>query len=225
MFDNRGTGGISPQTSTSRENRSKRFSAKWVAVTVSVVALTVSAVNIILYYHLQQQANAISKKSISVQQSIQAQSNATSDRNTAAEVSVVFLTGANGGLEITNASASQFANATVVFLPANWSSLPPSTRSPDGILHVYKLLGCADTIIPARVTLPNNQTAYLPPGYAYLYFTDPDGNYWVTNSAIGTVSKVSGIRAPNLPYRATAPDITSEFMPHNSFSHLSSCSR
>lgn len=224
MSDNSGTDGTSAQTITGRENRSKGFRTDWAAIAVSVVAFAASVVNIMLYYHLQQQANAISQKNISVEKSIQAQSNAIADRDRAAEVSVVFLTGTNPGMEIRNESPSQIANLRAVFLPDNWPLLPHSTRRPDAILYLYKLSGCSNIFIPESVTLPKNQTVHLPaPDWVSVYFTDPDKNYWVTNSVNGNLSEVNGVRPPNVTYRAAAQDITSEFLPHNSLSPLSSC--
>jgi hypothetical protein len=203
--------------------------ADWIAIVVSIAALLVSTLSIALSYHSQQQANAISRENaklqqenIRLQESIQAQSNAAAERNRAAAVSVEIL-GSEKGVVVSNASNSQIGNIAVVFLAVDWAALPASTRSPDGILYLSNMPACTQDILPFSVTLPDDSIVNLPgPDNVVLYFTDPDGNYWMTNED-GMLLEVSGVRAPHVPYRPAAQDITSDFRPDISQSDLSSC--
>ena len=214
-----------PQNTTAPSSK-----ADWRTIAVSIAALVVSILSIILSYHAQQQANAISREStklqqenIRLQESIQAQSSATAERNRAAEVSVEILGGTEKDVVVSNASNSQIGNVTVVFLSVDWDALPASTRYPDGVLYISNMPACSQDLIPFSVTLPDNNIINLPgPDNVVLDFTDPDGNYWTTDQH-GTLSKISGVRAPNVPYRTAARYITSDFRPYISQSSLSSC--
>ena len=215
---------VNPQTTTAPSSR-----ADWIAIAVSILALAASALSITLSYHAQQQANAISRtntklqqENINLQKSIQAQSSAAAERNRAADVSVE-ITGAEQYVAVNNAANSQIGNIVVVFLPTNWAALQPSTRYPDAVLYLSNMPACSQDLIPFTTTLPNNQTVKLPgPDNVVLYFTDPDGNYWTADQN-GALSPVTAVRAPNVPYRPAARDITSDFRPYISQSGLSSC--
>jgi hypothetical protein len=217
--------GVNPQNTTAPSSK-----VDWIAIAVSIAALVASTLSIILSYHAQQQANAISRENtklqqenIRLQESVQAQSSAAAERNRAAEVSVEILSGTVKDVIVSNASNSQIGNIVVVFLSANWAALPASTRYPDGILYLGNMPSCSQDLIPFSVTLSKNKIVYLPgPDNAVLYFTDPDGNYWTTDQS-GTLSKVNEVRAPKVPYRTAAQDITSDFKPNISQSGLSSC--
>ena len=164
----------------------------WVAVGISLIALFVGGFGAFRAYkaqeqsnHIEQENNSIAQKNIDLQKQLQAQSQAANERSAAQQIvlttSPAELAPGQGvqGVTIDNGTHKEITNMDIVFTTGANAEIVDYSNAPS-------------VLAPCSYLTLSFSSSFSPPAdwNAWLYFTDADGNEWLTN-LFGVLSKAT----------------------------------
>jgi len=166
----------------------------WVAVVISLIALFVGGFGAFRAYktqeqsnHIEQENNSIAQKNVDLQKQLQAQSQAANEQSAAQQVVLTTSPAelapgqAVQGVTIDNETYKEITSIDVVFTTGANSEIVDYSNEPS-VLAPCSYLTLS---FPSSFSLPADWNAWL-------YFTDADGDKWLTN-LFGDLSKAKPV--------------------------------